>query len=127
MVPVHVAGQAAEGLPHQGGLPQNPRVGHQSSGRQDCPRFLQVHCLLLKIRAGVFCLFFCGVLRGGWGGPPVLQQPARHCPHPGRGWLDHLYALRPPHIASTGCIQGRMTACFIVSWKNWRSNCDLGI
>ena len=34
--------------------------------------------------------FFNGVLRGGEEVHRYLQQPARHCPHQGRGWLDHL-------------------------------------
>ena len=35
--------------------------------------------------------FGSGALFQGKGGQPVFEEPARHRPRQGRGWLDHMY------------------------------------
>ena len=37
---------------------------------------------------------------GGEGGPPVLDEPTRHCPRRGSGWLDHILPINIVAISS---------------------------
>ena len=67
---------------------------------------------ILENRDTVF--FVKGALFWGKGGPPVLEEPARHCPRQGRGFVGSPVCPTPPAISSAcGWVPGgQLTDCW---------------